>query len=60
MKKQLNKIYSKHTGRPIEYIEKNMERDNFMNPQEALEFGLIDKILVHPESVLVEQKPTKN
>lgn len=29
-------------------IERNMERDKFMNPQEALEFGLIDKILTHP------------
>lgn len=48
MKKQLNKIYAHHTGRALEDIEPHMERDKFMNPQEALEFGLIDKILTHP------------
>lgn len=48
MKKQLNKIYAHHTGKPLEEIEPHMERDKFMNPQEALEFGLIDKILTRP------------
>lgn len=49
MKKQLNGIYAFHTKRPIEEIEPHMERDKFMSPQEALEFGLIDKILSHPD-----------
>lgn len=48
MKKQLNQIYVKHTGMPIEKIEGNMERDKFLSPTEALEFGLIDKVLEHP------------
>jgi ATP-dependent Clp protease protease subunit len=48
IKHQLNQIYVKHTGRPLDYVEKNMERDNFMSPHEAKEFGLIDKILEHP------------
>merc|ERR1712004_638395 len=48
MKKQLNQIYVKHTGMPIEKIEANMERDKFLSPTEALEFGLIDKVLEHP------------
>lgn len=48
MKKQLNLIYVKHTGLPLEKIEANMERDKFMSPTEALEFGLIDKVLEHP------------
>ena len=48
IKHQLNQIYVKHTGRPLEYVEQNMERDNFMSPHEAKEFGLIDKILEHP------------
>ncbi|PVU86462.1 hypothetical protein BB560_006705 [Smittium megazygosporum] len=43
---KLNLIYSQHTGKDVSDIEKAMERDNFMNPTEALEFGLIDKILV--------------
>ncbi|KAL7753756.1 hypothetical protein RI367_000687 [Sorochytrium milnesiophthora] len=44
-RQQLNGIYSKHTKKDIAYIEQHMERDHFMNPQEALEFGLVDKIL---------------
>ena len=48
-KKRLNEIYVKHTGQPIDVIEKNMERDKFFTSDEALEFGLIDK--------LIEQRP---
>jgi len=48
LKNQLNLIYNKHTGKPVEFIRDSLERDNFMNPQQALEFGLIDKILEHP------------
>ena len=47
IKRQLNEIYVKHTGKDLSYIEANMERDKFMSPQEAQEFGLIDKILEH-------------
>ncbi len=50
IKKQLNGIYVKHTGKDMSFIESNMERDKFMSPQEAQEFGLIDKILEHPLS----------
>lgn len=49
-KKVLNQIYAKHTGKPLEEIERNMERDKFMNAQEAMAFGIIDKILTNPES----------
>lgn len=48
LKRQLNEIYVKHTKKPLEYIYENMERDKFMSPDEALEFGIIDKILQHP------------
>lgn len=48
LKKQINELYVKHTGQELENIEKIMERDNFMSPTEAKEFGLIDKILAHP------------
>ena len=44
-KQRLNEIYVEHTGRDIETIQKNMERDKFFTSQEALEFGLIDKII---------------
>lgn len=45
LRKRLNTIYSQNTGQPIEIIEKAMDRDNFMTPEQALEFGLIDKII---------------
>merc|ERR1712062_691416 len=57
LKRQLNEIYVKHTGRDLATIEASMERDNFMSPQEALEFGLIDKILERPtEPITGDQK----
>ena len=42
------KIYVRHTGKELSYIEDNMERDKFMSPKEAMEFGLVDRILEHP------------
>ena len=45
MKKQLNQIYQKHTGQTLERLEEDTDRDRFMGPQEAHEYGLIDKIL---------------
>ena len=45
LKKRLNEIYSKHTKQKISIIEKSMERDNFMSPQKAVEFGIIDKVI---------------
>lgn len=43
-KKTLNDLYAKHTGTPLAQIEQAMERDTFMTPDQALKFGLIDKI----------------
>ena len=45
LKKRLNEIYAKHTGKSEEEIKKALERDNFMNPQNAKEFGLIDQVV---------------
>ena len=45
LKARLNQIYVEHTGKPIEVIEENMERDNFMSPDAAKEFGLIDEVV---------------
>jgi ATP-dependent Clp protease protease subunit len=45
VKKLLNQIYVNHTGQKLNVVEKNMERDNFMSPSEALAFGIIDKII---------------
>jgi len=45
LKKRLNEIYSKHTGKSAEDIKKALERDNFMPPEIAKEFGLIDQVV---------------
>ena len=45
LKKRLNKIYAANTGQKLSVIEKAMERDNFMTPEEAKKFGLIDHIV---------------
>ncbi len=44
-RQRLNEILSKRTGKPIEIIERDTERDNFMTAEEALKYGLIDKII---------------
>ena len=45
LRKRLNAIYAQNTGQKISVIEKAMDRDNFMTPEEALKFGLIDHII---------------
>lgn len=45
LKKRLNEIYSKHTGKSVDEIKVALERDNFMTPENAKEFGLIDKVV---------------
>ena len=46
MREALNKIYVKHTKRRLKEIERAMDRDKFMNPEEAQEFGLIDQVTI--------------
>ena len=45
LKKRLNEIYSKHTGKSVDEIKSALERDNFMTPDAAKNFGLIDKVV---------------
>lgn len=45
MRQQLNEIMAHHTGKPLEDIARDTERDNFMNAQEAVSYGLIDKVI---------------
>ena len=45
LKKRLNEIYSKHTGTSVDEIKSALERDNFMTPENAKDFGLIDKVV---------------
>jgi ATP-dependent Clp protease protease subunit len=46
MKQELNEILAKNTGQSIEIIEKDTDRDNFMSSKEAVEYGLIDEVLL--------------
>lgn len=52
LKGRLNKIIARHTGKPIKQVEHDTDRDNFLTAEEALKYGLIDKILEkRPESL---------
>tara|TARA_B110000259_G_C13864906_1_gene342374 strand:+ start:182 stop:793 length:612 start_codon:yes stop_codon:yes gene_type:complete len=45
LKKRLNEIYSKHTGKSVDDVKKALERDNFMAPDVAKDFGLVDEVV---------------
>ena len=45
LKKRLNEIYSKHTGKSVDDVKKALERDNFMSPDIAKDFGLVDEVV---------------
>ena len=45
LRRRLDELYAEHTGRPIEQVHDDMERDRFFTPAEALEYGLIDRML---------------
>jgi ATP-dependent Clp protease protease subunit len=46
-KQRMNRMLSEMTGQPLETIERDTERDNFMTAQQACDYGLIDKVFVH-------------
>jgi len=48
LRTQMNQLYSKHTGRPVEQIERDMERDFFMSADEAKSYGIIDSVITQP------------
>ena len=50
IKDKLNRIMAEHTGQPLEQIEKDTDRDNFLSAQEAAEYGLIDKVLTRRDA----------
>jgi ATP-dependent Clp protease protease subunit len=45
LKRRLNEIYAKHTGQPLEMVEKALDRDTYMTAEEAKSFGLVDQVL---------------
>ncbi|HXD22310.1 MAG TPA: ATP-dependent Clp endopeptidase proteolytic subunit ClpP [Gemmatimonadaceae bacterium] len=48
LRAQMNSLYAKHTGRPLEQIERDMERDFFMSADEAVKYGIIDSVITQP------------
>jgi ATP-dependent Clp protease, protease subunit len=51
MKRRLNEVYVKHTGRDYETIERTLDRDHFMTADEAKDFGIVDKVMTSREAV---------
>jgi ATP-dependent Clp protease protease subunit len=44
---QLNEMWAKHTGKPLDKIKEDTERDYFMSPDEACAYGIIDEVITH-------------
>jgi ATP-dependent Clp protease protease subunit len=55
-KRRLNEIYAKHSGQPIEEVERVLDRDHFMTADEAKEWGLIDHVYASREAAEADQK----
>jgi len=55
MKRQLNEIYRKHTGQSLERLQDDTDRDRFMSPEEAREYGLIDKVVDREPPITLSQ-----
>ena len=51
LKEKLNQMLAEHTGKPLEQIERDTDRDNFMSAQEAADYGLIDKVITNRADV---------
>ncbi len=47
IKQKLNKLLAEHTGQPLEVVERDTDRDNFMSADQAVEYGLVDSVLNH-------------
>jgi ATP-dependent Clp protease protease subunit len=56
LKNRLNNLYVRHTGRTLEQLEKDMDRDKWLTPQEAQEYGLIDNVLEKIPDAMVRPK----
>jgi ATP-dependent Clp protease, protease subunit len=52
IRERLNQIYAENTGQPIERINEDLDRDRFMSPPEAREYGLIDNVISRPGEVV--------
>jgi len=60
MKRRLNEVYVKHTGKPYEVIERTLDRDHFMTSEQSVEFGLIDKVLSSRDEMEIKSSDGKS
>ncbi|MGH8727639.1 MAG: ATP-dependent Clp endopeptidase proteolytic subunit ClpP [Burkholderiales bacterium] len=58
LRNRLNEILAKHTGQPIQTIEKDTDRDRFMSAEEAVKYGLVDKVLKNRTEEVMSQSKT--
>jgi len=58
-KRRLNEIYATHTGQTVEEIEKALDRDNFLSPEEAKDFGIIDEVVAARPEIGSEETTEK-
>jgi len=56
LRSKMNELMSKHTGRPVEQIERDFDRDRFLSAEEAKDYGIIDHIISKPGEVVEESK----
>ena len=59
VKAELNELISKHTGQPLDRVERDTDRDYYMSPAEAIEYGLIDGVIDAPTGVLAAVSASK-
>jgi ATP-dependent Clp protease protease subunit len=58
LRSKLNELYAKHTGKGIDQIEKDMDRDRFMSAEEARDYGLIDHVISNLKEIEAAKKPS--
>jgi ATP-dependent Clp protease protease subunit len=56
LRSKMNELMARHTGRPVEQIERDIDRDRFMSAEEAKAYGLIDNIVSHRGEIVDETK----
>jgi ATP-dependent Clp protease protease subunit len=56
LRSKMNELMSRHTGRPVEQIERDFDRDRFLSAEEAKEYGIIDHVISRPGEVVEESK----
>jgi len=56
LRAKMNELMAKHTGRPVEQIERDTDRDRFMSAEEAKEYGLIDSVIVQQRAIEAAEK----